>query len=430
MAAWRDCTLGDLLEIKHGYAFLGEHFADSGTHIVLTPGNFCDEGGFKSKGESEKWYNGPVPSDYVLNEGDVVVAMTEQAEGLLGSSAIVPRGDLYLHNQRLGLVRLRDPSKTDMRFVYYLFNSKSVRQQIRASASGAKIRHTAPSRIANVRVRVPSLSVQQRVAGILSTYDELIENNQRRIRILEEMARALYREWFVELRFPRHDKVERVTSLMGDIPKGWEVKSLESLMIDHVGGGWGKEIDDGDHTEAARVIRGTDIPEARACQVTGVPRRFHAASNLRSRRLQAGDIVFEVSGGSKGQPVGRTLLITAQLLSGFGDDPVICASFCKRIRPDVEYYGSELLYLSFLEGYESGEIEQFQVQSTGISNFKWTEYIANALRTIPPKDLRVRFRDVVAPIFSQIGTLGLQMQRLGETRDLLLPRLLAGRVDV
>ena len=118
---WRDCKIGDLLEIKHGFAFLGEHFADSGTHIVLTPGNFFDKGGFKGKGDKEKWYRGPIPSEYILHKGDLLVAMTEQAEGLLGSSAIVPRDGLYLHNQRLGLVQLRDSEQTVERFIYYLF---------------------------------------------------------------------------------------------------------------------------------------------------------------------------------------------------------------------------------------------------------------------------------------------------------------------
>lgn len=134
MTAWLDCTLGDLLEVKHGFAFLGEHFTDEGSHIVLTPGNFFDEGGFKNKGEKEKWYSGPIPHEYVLDKGDLVIAMTEQAEGLLGSSAIIPQGDLYLHNQRLGLILIRDKKKTYKGFIYYLFNSRPVRQQIRGSA--------------------------------------------------------------------------------------------------------------------------------------------------------------------------------------------------------------------------------------------------------------------------------------------------------
>jgi type I restriction enzyme S subunit len=277
---------------------------------------------------------------------------------------------------------------------------------------------------------LPPLPIQKRIAGILSAYDELIENNQRRIRILEAMARALYREWFVHFRFPGHESIPRVPSPLGEIPQGWEVKPLASIIIDHIGGGWGKDIADEKHTVPAWVIRGTDIPDARQCRVTDVPYRFHTASNLHNRRLQKGDILFEVSGGSKGQPVGRSLLVNSQLLSTLGDETVICASFCKRVRPDAEGYGSELLYLSFVEGYESGEIEQFQVQSTGISNFKWTEYIAKTERVIPPAQLRSLFRERVAPFFSHIATLGMQIQNLRRTRDLLLPRLLSGLVNL
>jgi type I restriction enzyme S subunit len=143
----------------------------------------------------------------------------------------------------------------------------------------------------------------------------------------------------------------------------------------------------------------------------------------------AGDIIFEVSGGSKGQPVGRSLFVTPELLTALDAD-VICASFCKRVQPDINGYGAELLYLSFLEGYESGEIEQYQVQSTGISNFKWTEYIANTERVVPPDSLRKSFRKQVTPIFAQVATIGQQIQNLRRTRDLLLPRLLSGQIDV
>jgi type I restriction enzyme S subunit len=149
----RSVKLGDLFTIKHGYAFKGEHFGTEGSHIVLTPGNFFDEGGFKKKGDKEKWYSGKIPGDYILSRGDLLVAMTEQAEGLLGSSAIVPEDNRYLHNQRLGLIQ--NLKGVDKYFLYHIFNSQSVRQQIRASCSGVKVRHTSPSRIYEVKVDIP-----------------------------------------------------------------------------------------------------------------------------------------------------------------------------------------------------------------------------------------------------------------------------------
>ena len=349
-------------------------------------------------------------------------------EAPLGEVAILRDDARIALAQRIILLRAKQ-GLLDPLYLFYALQSDFGQGELKARASGTTVLGIKQSELRKVRVPVFSLPVQQRIAGILSAYDELIENSQRRIKILESMARALYREWFVHFRFPGHENHPRVPSPLGEIPQGWEVKKLGEVISAHIGGGWGKDVPDADHTEPAWVIRGTDIPEARYSQVGGVPHRIHTASNLRSRRLVAGDIVFEVSGGSKGQPVGRALLITPELLSGLGGD-AICASFCKRIQPDISGYGSELLYLSFLEGYESGEIEQYQVQSTGISNFKWTEYIANTDRVVPPDALRSEFRGHVGPLFTLVVTLGRNIQNLRRTRDLLLPRLLSGQIDV
>jgi type I restriction enzyme, S subunit len=225
---WVPTRLDAHFQIKHGYAFKGEYFADAGPFIMLTPGNFFDEGGFKSK-DQEKYYAGEVPDGYILQRGDLLVAMTEQAEGLLGSSALIPQDKLYLHNQRLGLVVNLDEDVLDKRFLYYLFNTRSVRNQIRATASGTKVRHTSPSRIGEVQVMLPPVEVQRRIVDVVSAYDDLIENNTRRIAILEEMAQAIYREWFVDFRFPGYEQVEMVESELGPVPAGWEVRRLRQV---------------------------------------------------------------------------------------------------------------------------------------------------------------------------------------------------------
>lgn len=362
----------------------------------------------------------------IPKSGDLIMAR----EAPVGNVAMVPDGLSPCLGQRTLLIR-PDRTKVDPRYLTYLLLGPQVQGTIHAKTNGATVPHLNMKDVRNLELpTIPELPEQRRIADFLSAYDELIENNLRRIRILEEMARSLYREWFVHFRFPGHEFVSRVDSSLGPIPLGWEVKSLMTLMENHIGGGWGKEQPDDDCVEPAWVVRGTDIPDARRCEVKSVPFRYHTVSNLRSRWLQAGDIVFEVSGGSKGQPVGRVLLVSKELLSAFGDESAICASFCKRVRPNQHTYGSELLYLTFLEGYESGEIEQFQVQSTGISNFKWTEYIQQTQRVVPPKTLLNRFRELVSPLLSQSATLGLQSTNLRRTRDLLLPRLLSGQLPI
>ena len=384
-AAWRNCKLGDLLEIKHGYAFQSEYFANAGSHIVLTPGNFYEEGGFKDKGVKEKFYNGPIPPDYVLNEGDLIVAMTEQGEGLLGSSAIIPRSGRYLHNQRLGLVQVRDQAEADKGFLYYLFNAKPVRQQIRGSASGTKIRHTAPLRIGEVKVSVPSLSVQRRIAGILSAYDELIENNQRRIKILEEMARSLYREWFVHFRFPGHDKVKMVPSPLGPIPQGWEVKKLGEILELN----YGKALRHDTRREG-------QIPVFGSSGIVG----YHDTSLVKG----PGIIV-----GRKGN-VGSVFWSDADFY------PI-----------DTAYFVTSSLPLRFM--FYELQTKNFINNDAAVPGL--SRHQAYSLETvIPPTDLLTRFCRLADNFEKQASKLRHQIENLRRTRDLLLPRLLSGQVNI
>jgi type I restriction enzyme S subunit len=401
---WRECKLGDLLEIRHGYAFKGEFFGTTGTHIVLTPGNFFDEGGFKSKGSDEKWYSGPVPSDYVLNEGDIIVAMTEQAEGLLGSSAIVPRGGLYLHNQRIGLVKLKPEASCDPRYISYLFNTRSVRQQIRASASGAKIRHTAPSRIAEVAVTIPPIAEQRHISGLLSGYDELIDNNLRRIRILEEMARSIYREWFVRFRFPGYESVDRVMSPLGMIPKGFDVR-VSSQIATYLNGYAFKPGDWGSLGKPIIKIRelksgiSSDTPRNTG---ESIPQKFVVSD---------GDVLFSWSADldvylwSGGEGLLNQHLFNVIPIKGLSR--VFCFHALKEVMP------------------------QFRALSLGATmHHIKRSALDQVMLTVPPTELRSCFDDIVEPIHSLALTLRRAVLNLRATRDLLLPRLISGRLSL
>jgi type I restriction enzyme S subunit len=405
-AAWRNCKLGDLLEIKHGYAFQGEFFANAGSHIVLTPGNFYEKGGFKTKGEKEKFYNGPIPPDYVLNEGDLIVAMTEQGEGLLGSSAIIPRSGCYLHNQRLGLVHVRDQSEADKEFLYYLFNSKPVRQQIRGSASGTKIRHTAPSRIGEVKVSVPPLPLQRRIAGILSAYDELIENNQRRIKILEAMARSLYREWFVYFRFPGHDKAKMVPSPLGSIPQGWEVKKLSEIAED-----MRRNVQKGQLEERWPYVGLEHIPR-RSLALDA----WETTIDLGSTKLEfkKGEVLF-----GKIRPYFHKVSV-APFDGLCSADTIVIHSR----RP--EHYAFVVACVSS---------DAFVAHASATANgakmprANW-DVLEKYEVVIPYGKVAERFSAAFADIIAQQQALIFQIKNLRHTRDLLLPRLLSGQIPL
>ena len=186
---WVEKQLAELCDIKHGFAFDGEFFSSKGEYVLLTPGNFYEKGGYRDRGEKQKYYTGEIPDDYVLNEGDLLVAMTEQAAGLLGSPILVPESDKYLHNQRLGLVTKKPGVPWINEFFFHVFNTQTVRKEIHDSASGVKVRHTSPTKIGEVVVSFPTLISEQRT--IVSTLKDLHEETQRLESIYQQKLAAL-----------------------------------------------------------------------------------------------------------------------------------------------------------------------------------------------------------------------------------------------
>jgi type I restriction enzyme S subunit len=198
---WTEKPLAELCDIKHGFAFDGAFFSTKGEFVLLTPGNFYETGGYRDRGERQKYYTGDIPLGYVLKEGDLLVAMTEQAAGLLGSPVLVPESDKFLHNQRLGLVTGRPGIPWTNEFFFHVFNTHTVRKEIHDGASGVKVRHTSPRKIGEVVVRFPaSLSEQRAVAATLTSLrDEtarLASIYERRLAALDALKQSLLHQAF------------------------------------------------------------------------------------------------------------------------------------------------------------------------------------------------------------------------------------------
>ena len=198
---WVVKPLSELCDIKHGFAFKSEFFTSEGDYVLLTPGNFYESGGYRDRGEKQKYYIGEIPRDYVLSEGDLLVAMTEQAAGLLGSSVLIPESDKFLHNQRLGLITKKPGVPWANEFFFHVFNTQAVRKEIHDSASGVKVRHTSPTKIGEVAVSFPTSLAEQRT--IVATLENLREETQRlnflyqrKLAALDELKKTLLHRAF------------------------------------------------------------------------------------------------------------------------------------------------------------------------------------------------------------------------------------------
>jgi type I restriction enzyme S subunit len=314
-----------------------------------------------------------------------------------------------------------DESKAYYSFIYYYL--KMNYDNLVNLKSGGSQQNLNALTIRKFPILLPPLPTQKRIASILSAYDDLIEVNNQRIKLLEETARELYKEWFVRMRFPEYQK----SKFKKGIPTDWRIEPIGKVIDYHIGGGWGNDNKDNRFSVAGYVIRGTDIPKVRAGQANQDVYRFHKASNMKSRELIEGDIVFESAGGSEGQPLGRTCYITQAMMDAYGDK-VMAASFCKQIRttsiPSLYLY----YFLNYL--YDTGMIEAYQVQSTGISNYQFEPFLKFQQIILPKDDLMQSFHDKAILMQKQITVLGQQNNQLRQIRDRLLPRLISGKLEV
>jgi type I restriction enzyme, S subunit len=316
---------------------------------------------------------------------------------------------------------------SDSDYIYYLSQTEEFRKYAVGSMVGASGRQRADATfVGNFVVNLPPLPTQRRIASILSAYDDLIEINLRRIKLLEELAQRTYEEWFVK--FTINGEKMPLNEETG-LPEGWERKKLGEAIQFEIGGGWGNDEQNYEFTSPGYVIRGTDMNNLILGNIENIPYRFHKASNMASRKIQHGDIIFEVSGGSSNEGVGKTVLMVDKIINQFDDD-IMCASFCKLVRPKEVGFSTYLfLLLRFLRRAKTTEIWEIR-SASNIVNYNWTSFLKFQDIIMPDNCTLEEFNSIANIIFKQIYTLANQNRLLKESRAILLPRLMGGVIGV
>ena len=388
MSEWKKVKLGDLFSIKHGYAFSGEHIIEEDNNVVLvTPGNFRIGGGFQER--KCKFYDGEIPKDYILKEGDFIVTMTDLSKTIdtLGYSALVPKSDkrIYLHNQRIGLVQFKN-DECDCEYIYWVMRTYDYQRAIANTSTGSTVHHTSPSKICDYECVVPDKAKQHRIATILSRYDSLIENYQKQIKLLEEAAHRLYKEWFVDLRFPGYENVKMVDGL----PEGWVRKTVGEVTLIKTG--------------KKDANFGTDNGE-------------YPFFTCAQEPIKAPSYSFDTS---------------AVILAGNGDFNV------KLYRGKFEAYqrtyvlepdNTKMLYLLYF--CISENMNKLATGASGSTIKFLTKGMIESLSIFEPSMKVVdSFNRIVEPIQSKKEHIQSQIRLLTEARDRLLPRLMGGEMEL
>lgn len=422
--------LGELIEVTRGASLSGEYYSTKGEYIRLTCGNFDYHNNcFKENTSKDNlFYTGEFREEFLLEKGDIITPLTEQAIGLLGTTARIPESGKYIQSQDIALVKCK-VGKIDPTFCYYLISSRLVRNQLSVAAQQTKIRHTSPDKIKACTVWIPELDDQKAIGRLLASLDEKIQLNKRINDNLEAMAKQLYDYWFVQFDFPNEEGKPYKSSggtmvwnekLKREIPKGWEVKHLGDII----------ETNRGISYNTSSISGG------------GVPMINLASFNVNGTYKDAGIKTYNGSYTKEKvlKPFDLVLCNTQQTAIDFSKD-IIGKAF---LVPDVfegdivsshhintikteDYYKAYIAYLSntsHFHKYAAGCCSGTNILGLDFNSF--SQYKME----IPPVYLLEEFQKIIIDIVKRESVIIKENKTLTKLRDELLPLLMNGQATV
>jgi type I restriction enzyme S subunit len=324
--------------------------------------------------------------------GDVLIA--KDGATALDTVCEVRRNDDVVILSSVAILR-PNPAIIDSSYLQYYLDAETTRSYLKGSfISGAAIPRVVLKDLKRAAVRVPSLHIQRRIADILSAYDDLIENSQRRIKILEAMARALYREWFVHFRFPGHESTPRIPSPLGEVPQGWEVLEFRHLFDIRYG----------------KTLPKTEISDSGPYPVYGAG----DVIGFYDKMLCPSKCALVTSRGNGSGTVWRT-----REAAFVTNNSLIMLPRDDRSYWDYSFVELLLKHANVMEAKTGSAQPQVTIE-----NLNYVKAV------VPTKPLVEKCCAFVTPIYERVDSLFQQIQNLRRTRDLLLPRLLSGQFDM
>lgn len=324
-------------------------------------------------------------------------------EATLHRYALIPEGFRGCLGRRMALVR-PNKAKVDPRFLHYYFLTETWRKVVEKNIiNGATVDRIPITKFPDFEVKIPSLNQQIQIANVVSNYDELINNNCRRIQLLEQSARLLYKEWFVNFRFPSHEHVK----IVDGVPEGWQQNTLSYL---------GNDIRD--------IVKPKQVePDTPYIGLEHIPKKsitlmkWGKVEDIESDKLRylPGDILF-----GKIRPYFHKVGFT--LTDGIASSDAIV------IRPTEERYYFYLLMMVSSERFVAIASKTAK-EGSKMPRVDW-RYMKNYNVLIPPDSILSYFNRIICPIITQLKLLAMQNRKLQEARDLLLPRLMNGEITV
>lgn len=389
---WRKKLLGDYIDILPGFAFKTKDFSDEGVPIVkiknITPPNVSLEDlTYVSDEIAQK------SEKFMLSYNDVLIAMTgshiNQWASVVGRVARVKYKEKSLLNQRVGKIIVKDQKKANIDYIYYFLQQDETKVMLANQAGGAANQaNISPLMIKRLEFPAPDIEVQNKIADILSAYDDLIENNQKQIKLLEEAAQRLYKEWFVDLRFPGYEQ----TRIIDGVPEGWKKGCLGDIA----------------EFKRGKTITKTIAIDGNIPVVAGgtEPAYYHNIANTK-----APVITVSASGANAG------------FVRMYHKD--VFASDCSFVDTNTTEY------LPFVYCFMVNNKAQLDILQKGSAQpHVYAKDINAIMLNIPNVNIIYSFCENTKSFFDKVKILEQSIRNLKEARDRLLPKLMSGEIEV
>ncbi len=387
---------------------------ESGTKLItakVIKDGFIRDGNHEyiANSEYDAWMRRGLPKQW-----DILIT----TEAPLGEVAQLRTNEKVALAQRVILLRGKS-HVIDQAYYFQALKSPYVQGELKSKSCGTTVLGIKQPDLRNVRIPYPPLPTQRKIAAILSAYDDLIENNQRRIKILGEMAQNLYSEWFVRFRFPGHEKVKMVDSSLGRIPEGWYAGKLNDILI---------TIESGSRPKGGINAVEREIPSIGAENILGLGKYDYLKEKYVSKdffnRMGRGHIKDrDVLLYKDGAQIGRKAIFG----NGFPHS-VCCINehvFILRVNNQIS---QSYLYFWLDQPEMTQNIKNLNANSAqpGINQVG----VKGLPILIPTKEIIVKFDELCEPLLSELFLLAKENNILRKTRDLLLPRLISGELEV
>lgn len=421
---WKEVILGEITNLVIDYRGktplkLGSSWSDSGYRALsaknIKTGQIVAEDSIRFVDEElyRKWMKDEV------KKGDILIT----SEAPFGQIYYWDSDEKIVLSQRLFDVRLND--EVCHKYVYYFMTSHRYQKDLEGRATGTTVTGLRQPELLKSTILLPPLSAQRSISSILSSLDRKIELNNKINADLEEMAQAIFKNWFVDFEPFKDGKF--VDSELGMIPEGWKVGSYSEMIESLISGDWGKENPQGNYTHEVACVRGCDFQDINNGVRGKTPQRYILEKNYQAKHLKDKDILVEISGGTATVSTGRTSLVTEELLKKYKHD-IVCTNFCKVLRPLSQF--SSYVYYSWKYKYDNDIMFGYENGTSGIKNFAIKDFIEKEPVLIPNEQDIVEFQSIIDKLQKQKQINGSENSRLSLLRDTLLPRLMSGEIEV